>query len=50
MAASAVAPGQMLAFLSPRTHLLMEVMREGNPVVVMALSTTNMANGAMWAT
>jgi hypothetical protein len=35
--ASAVALGQMQVFLSPRTHLLMEVMREENPVVAMEL-------------
>jgi hypothetical protein len=42
MRASAAAPGQMQAFLSPQTHLLMEVMREGYHAVATALWTTNM--------
>jgi hypothetical protein len=37
MVASAVARGQMVVFLSPRTHLLMEEIREGYPAVVMEL-------------
>jgi hypothetical protein len=49
MVASAVARGQMVVFLSPRTHLRMEVRREQGPAVVMVFPTWSMARNVTLA-
>lgn len=49
MGVSAVASGQMEAFWSPRTYLLMETMLAGHPAVEMAFGTSNAARSVTLA-